>query len=197
MLSLSSLDQYVAELPNGLDSYPEHRIKAAFTRSLLEQSPVRPAGLPGPVGELVEHPPLISAWIPEVHHQAVMLAVVDQAFSSKEGPFLSTMLAMQRRLLGHKIYAPLLQLVSPARLLNQASKRWAKFHQGTALQVSPTRDNEVWLRVEHPPGMFSAVGRRALASGFRAAIEVARSENGDVEVAVAGPDFTEFRGHWT
>ena len=193
----TSFERYVAELPDGLDSYPTHRIKAAFTRSLLEEIPAQPLGLLGPVGALVDHPPVISAWIPEVHHQALILAVVDQVYAGEEDAFLAMMSAMQRRLLSSKIYAPLLQLVSPARLLKQASKRWTSFHQGTTLDVIAVEDTEARLRIEHPPGLFSAVGRRGLASGFCAAIEVARSQAGEVRVAEAGRDFTEFAARWS
>jgi hypothetical protein len=191
------LARYIAGLPEGLDSYPDFRIKAAFSRSLLDELPTPPVGLPGPIGELVAHPPMISAWIPEVHHQALIVGVVERVFDGDQETFLDLMLRMQRRLLGRKIYAPLLQLIDPSRLLKQAAKRWTNFHRGTTLEVTPVGDREARVGLPHPAGLFSTPGRRALAGGFRAAIEAGRTHEADVTVVEASAERTEFRLRWS
>ena len=192
----AALGAYVAGLPHGLDTHPGCRIKAAFSRSLLEELPAPPKGLPEPIAALVDRPPMINAWIPEVHHQALMLGTVDDVFAGDEDAFLAVMLTMQRRLLRRKIYAPLLQLIDPSRLLMQAARRWANFHRGTKLEVERTADREARLWVTHPRGLYSPLGLRSLASGFRAAVEAARSHRAEVAIAEATPESTEFHARW-
>ena len=191
------LDRYVAELPEGLDSYPNFRIKAAFTRSLIQQLPTRPEGLPDVIGRLVEYPPLISSWIPEVHHQALLLGIAERVFHGAAGTLLDSMFQMQRTLLGGKIYAPLLQLLNPALLLRQASKRWTNFHRGTTLKVVRADAEEARVQVSHPEGLYSALGREALRGGFRAAIEASRSREHEVVIVHAGAERTEFELRWS
>lgn len=191
------LERYIAELPDGLDSYPEFRIKAAFTRSLILQLPTRPEGLPQAIGNLLEYPPLISAWIPEVHHQALMLGIAERVFGGVGDALLDSMLRMQRALLGGRIYAPLLQLLNPALLLRQASKRWTNFHRGTTLEVIRADAGEARVEVSHPKGLYSSLGRQALAGGFRAAIEASRSREREVVIVRAGSESTEFDLRWS
>ena len=193
----TTLERYIAALPDGLNSHAGFQIKAGFSRSLLEELPAPPRGLPGAVGELVEHPPMISAWIPEVHHQALILGVVERLYDGDQDAFLELMLRMQRRLLGRKIYAPLLQLFDPGRLLKQAAKRWTNFHRGAKLTVGQAGDQEVRVDISHPPGLFSTPGRHALAGGFRAAIEAGRTHEAEVDVVDAGTECTQFRLRWS
>ena len=191
-----TVDAYVARLADGLDSHPDCVIKGAFSRSLLERIPAVPAGLPGPLGELVEHPPLISAWIPEVHHQGLIVAVVERVYAGDREAFLEMMTGMQRDLLGRKIYAPLLQWVDPARLLHQAAKRWSNFHRGTSLEVERIDDDGARLSIVHPAALYSGAGCDALAGGFRAAVEAGRTAHADVVVAARTPTRTTFRAAW-
>jgi len=195
--SSTPLQRYIAALPKGLHSYPGHTIKAAFTRALLDEIPETPRGLPGAVGSLVDNPPVISAWVPEVHHQALLLGVAEQVFDGDARAFLDAMLRIQRRLLARKIYAPLLQFVDPARLLKHATRRWTNFHRGTGLHAENLANNETRILLSHPPGIFSSMGREALAGGFRAAMEAGDADKVEVVLIEAGDERTEFRGRWS
>lgn len=195
--STTPLQRYVAALPQGLDSYPQHTIKAAFARTLLDELSEPPRDLPGPIGALVDSPPVISARIPEVHHQALLLGVEEQVFDGNTSAFLDSMLHMQRRLLNRKIYAPLLQLVDAPRLFKYAARRWNNFHRGTTLQVVNIISNEARISISHPQGLFSSLGREALAGGFRVAIEAGRSHEAEVVVIEASDERTDFRGRWS
>ncbi len=195
--SAGSLSSYLAGLPQGLQSYPGHLIKAAFSRALLDEIPEAPQNLPEPIAALVDNRPMISAWIPEVHHQALLLGVAEQVFGGDDEAFLDAMLGMQRRLLKRKIYAPLLQIVDPARLLKHAARRWTNFHRGATLQLNDLTKNEARISVEHPKGLFSPVGCRALAGGFRASIEAGDTHEAEVTVVEAGDERTVFLGRWS
>lgn len=194
--SPTRLQRYVTTLPQGLRSYPGHAIKAAFARALLEELPKPPRGLPEPIAVLVDRPPAISAWLPEVHHQALLLGVVEQVFDGDEAEFLDMMLRLQRRLLKRKIYATLLQIVDPARLLKHAARRWTNFHRGATLHLDQLTTGEAHISVTHPRGLFSSLGRAALAGGFRAAIEAGRTHEAEVVVIETTDERTEFRGRW-
>ena len=111
--------------------------------------------------------------------------------------FLDAMLRIQRRLLTRKIYAPLLQFLDPARLLKHASRRWTNFHRGTVLRVDNVANNETRISISHPSGIFSPVGREALAGGFRAAIEAGDAKDAEVVLIEASDERTEFRGRWS
>ncbi|MCA9657085.1 MAG: hypothetical protein KC486_01965 [Myxococcales bacterium] len=190
------LEEYVGALPRGLDSFPECQIKAGFCRELLAALPRAPAGLPAPLADLVAAPPPISSWIPEVHHQALVEAIVDEFYDSRDA-YLEVAYACQRRLFSTRIYAPLLQLVSPERLLRQAAKRWGNFHRGTSLEVLEEGDHVAQLRVLHPPRLFTRTGLRSLGSGFRAAVDASRAQTCAVEICARHLGSTTFEIRWS
>jgi len=187
---------YLESLPSGLASYPESQIKAGYCREILGNVGRLPQGLPPPLAELVTAMPPISSWIPEVHHQAIIESIIDEFFPSREA-YLTLAYTCQRRLFSHRIYAPILQLVSPQRLLRQAPRRWSNFHRGTTLRVLEEGTGRAVLRIEHPPELFSATGLRSLAGGFRAAVDASRAKECDVLITEHDNGATTYRLRWS
>jgi len=187
---------YIEALPRGLDSYPECRIKAGLCREVVASFPRPPKRLPAALAELVGAMPPVSSWISEVHHQAVIEATVDEFYSSRES-YLDFAYECQRRLFSARIYSPLLQLISPERLLRQAAKRWGNFHRGSTLEVLRGDKKSATIRVHHPGGLFSVTGLRSLAEGFRAAINASRAKQCDVLIVEREQAWTTYRLHWT
>lgn len=191
------LSAYLASLPSGLESYPECQIKGAFSRALLAALPAAPRGLPGPLAELVDAPPLVNSWIHEVHHQALIAGIIDRLYPARVDAFMALMFSVQRDVLGGRIYAPLMQLISPARLLAHAARRWSNFHRGSRLIVERRSPTAARVTVEHPPRLYTEVGRLGLAQGFCAAIEASRGRDGAVELERADERRTIYRATWS
>ena len=77
--ALSSIDAYLATLPQGIDSYPEAGVKGSVVRAMFPDSERSrfPAAdvVPAPAGEHILHPPAVSDWVPEAHHGALIGAI--------------------------------------------------------------------------------------------------------------------------
>ncbi|MCB9703707.1 MAG: hypothetical protein H6711_17560 [Myxococcales bacterium] len=188
-------EAYVASLPCGLDTYPECQVKAGFYLQILAAIPRPPEHLPPPLADLVANPRPISSWIPEVHHQALAEAIAEQVYGSPS-VYLRVVREGQRRLFAERIYAPLLQLLSPERLLRQAAKRWSNFHRGTTLTIAAEHGRGATALVSHPPGLFSPIGLESLALGFQAALEASSAKDARVIVNARGRDATTFEASW-
>ena len=126
------LRAYLERLPDGLASYPGCLAKASLYRSIIEELPLDDTRLPEPLQDLLRRPRAVSEWIPEVHSHAVLLAQYDQRFTALP-EFAAHCYAAQRRLWDSKIYAFMMRLMSPVRLLASTSQRWGQFHRGTEL----------------------------------------------------------------
>src|SRR5262245_24327661 len=74
------LAAYLAGLPAGLASWPDHVAKASLLRAGLRTRPIDPraiTGAPPRLRALVETPPLDSSWITEVEYCALSLLIAD------------------------------------------------------------------------------------------------------------------------
>ena len=197
---LPRLDAFVAALPDGLDSHPRTRAKASLYRvycgPLLEAMRRSGCVLPTPVQELVEDPAPVTAWIPLVRAQAVMLASCDLVFESEDA-FVQHTLEHQRTLLSSRLYRIMLALASPATLLRVASARWASFHRGSTLSVETSTPTSTILRVEHPEGLWHGVMVSALAAGLQAPLELSGAKDVRLELLERTDTRVRLQGSWS
>jgi hypothetical protein len=181
--TLPSLEQYLATLPGGIDAYPQCMAKASVVRDAMQRTLPPGIDLPAPLRALIEQPPPVSAWIPEVHQNALMLAILDTHFDETdvEG-FYSWILDRNRRLFSSPLYRALFLVLSPERLLAGFQRRWSTFRRGSELSIERFGGGRARGRLISPPNLHSKVSARGLGFGFQAAIE--RAGGGDVRVDI-------------
>jgi len=177
-----SITSYLDRLPVGVASYPECLVKASVFRNALAVKPLGPeVALPPEVRALVDHPPPVSVWIPEVQFNVITLAVRDTHFAADDlDGYLAWVLDQNRKLLGTPLYRALFLLVSPERLLLGLEKRWGTFRRGTELRLHRQAPGEVELRLVTPPFLHSQLAMEGLAMAFRAAVERAGARDARV-----------------
>ena len=137
-MQLPSVDRYLETLPKGAASYPECCVKASVLLSMLAAKPLRTdVALPSALLALVDNPPALTEWIPEVHFNAVVLWVWEVHFGGRDlESYRAWSLDHNRRLLGAPLYSVLFLVLSPDRLLNGMNNRWSAFRRGTELQIA-------------------------------------------------------------
>lgn len=196
--TLPRLAAYLADLPDGLDSYPECRSKASLHRAFLDEKalpPLAPGALPEPVRELVEAPAAVSSWIPTVVHHSVLLVVRELCFEDDES-YCRHAFESQRKIFRGPMYRLLLVAMPVDTVLRGIAYRWKAFHQGTQLEVLERGDGEAHLRLRYPPRLYNELGLLGLASGFRAALDAMKATDPKVEVTEMGEGEAHFRGTW-
>jgi hypothetical protein len=191
------LERYLSGLPGGYDSYPECVAKGALVRNLLERevvSQLLPA-LPEPLRRLAAEPPMGSEWIPEVHFDALLLAVAD-AGGRDDADLLVWTRNRNRTLFRSPAYRILMAVASPAQLLRFAGARWGNWHRGTTLEVEGIGDDGVVCALRHPPGLFDRNLVRVYGEAFIAALELANARAPKVEVLSEEPRVARYRASW-
>ena len=191
--------RYLAGLPNGIDSYPGCLAKASLFRSMVDRSPlvgIGPDELPPVIVALLDDPPPVTAWIPEAHSHALLLAVYDRNFRS-ERAFATWCYQAQRELFEGPLYRFMFLVVSPMLLLRGAERRWRTFHRGSQLRVERTGSKSAHLTLTYPGALWDDVSLVGLCEGLRAAIEAAGARRAKVAVARSDEGRALLEGTWS
>jgi uncharacterized protein (TIGR02265 family) len=196
---LSSVAAYLETLPAGADSYPECSTKASLLRNAVESRPLGPAvPLPPALRALVDHPPPVTAWVPEVLFNALMLAIREVHFdpSDVEG-FLAWVYEQNRKILSTPLYRVLFFVVSPERLLVGMEKRWSSFRRGTEARLVRLGDRDVEIHVTSPPNLYAPQTVQGMAAALRATIDCAGAKRAAVEGTVKSSTEVVYRLRWS
>lgn len=189
-----SVARYLALLPEGLASFPEAQAKGAILREVIDDRLYRiePASLPRELAALYRDPPTVSQWCPEVHFNALVLAVHDQYFAGADGEAAFDRWAYDRnrRMLDKPLYRILFSVASPSHLLHGVKRRWSAFRRGTELRVDSLDGTEGWLSLTHPPHLVTDLEARGLAGALRAALELSGGRNVTTRLVKESPVLT-------
>lgn len=192
-----TLASFVARLPNGLASYPQCKIRGSLVHSMLQTRTIeRPEqGLPEELVELIRHPPVYSAWVPQVHGRAILRVVYDEHFAAPER-YATWAYESQKKLFSGPLYRILFWGISPERLMRMAVTRYEHFHVGVSmtLQAGP-KGGAAMLR--YPPDLFDSLDHLATLEGFRAALELAGAAKVRTEVAENDASSARLIVEWT
>jgi hypothetical protein len=194
------MEDYLARLPRGLESYPDYLQKASAYREFLTEIP--PGGLaalsalPRVLLDLVERPRPVTSWVPEVHCFALFLAIADR-FLTDDTIYLARKLAANRRLLGSPLYRLLFVFVSPETLLRGLPSRWAKFHQGLVVKVVEVGAGRGKVRLEYPHHLLPDLQVQVYAKVLQAAIEAAGGKQVSFEVSSKSTSDAVYSGTWS
>lgn len=178
------MQQYIASLPNGLDSYPSCQLKSSVLRGFCASIDVERlcSALPETLAALVERPPPPSDWIDEVKTTAIFLASADSNVTGES--FVAHAYRTNYALLDSTMYRILFRLVGARRVLANAGKSWSQFHRGTTLSVQSFDEHarRATVSLEGPAHHVPLLLAEGYATSIRAAVEI--SGHKDVHAAV-------------
>ena len=196
--SRSQLGDYMASLPQGLDSYPECTVRAATLISALDLLDLDSTeGLPEPVRSLVADPPHRSRHIPEVHNLAFFSWLRDERFEGDEG-YLTFTDAVFHRFYAMPLYRVAFMMGRPDQVASASSRIWGWVRQGTQLEVTGRGDGHVWLRASSPPHLFGPLHGRVLTRGLGIAYRLAHDYEGlEVSLIERTPTEIRMKVEWT
>ncbi len=197
---LDRFDAYVASLPQGLSSYPEHVQKASVYREFIRFMPTGalPGRVPAVIEQLFLRPLPASAWVPEVHVTALFLAICDAGFPN-EADFIARAFVANQELLTGPLYRILMMVASPGYLARNAEARWNTFHRGIKMVTETLPEGKTRsavFRLEYPHGLLPELMARSYTTAFRAALEAAGGRGVNVEVQRYGPTSCAFACRW-
>jgi hypothetical protein len=193
------MNEYLASLPRGLDSYPEYVVKAAALREFLpevSEAELVALGLPTPLVEIVRTPPPVTHWLPEVHAVAISLAIADGFFASEEA-YLSKKLQANRRLLSGPLYRFLFLFVSPREMLTKHFvDRWEKFHRGLLVKSSEVTDGTAKVQLRFPHHLVPRLQADTYGVVLQAAVEAAGGKQAAARIEAFGSTFADYDVRW-
>ncbi len=188
------LERYIAQLPNGLDSFPECEIKASVFRTVLEFSDVALVGLPAPLQQLIEDPPPHNSWVPQCQGLALIIASVEaqQLAGDGEGAWIQ---AAAAKIFQSSMYRILMKVASPRILFKGSGMRWSAFFRGTSL--APVLGERVAdIVLECPEPMFTLDLATIFEDVFRAATNFTDENTGLLNLDTFSPGAVVYRGAW-
>jgi len=162
---------------------------------VLARSPVPPEVIPESLRALVESPPLVSAWIPEVHAMAIGLAISDHHHRD-DREFLEQAYALNRELLGSPTYRYLMVGDSPEAMLRHATVRWAAMHRGARLEVHDVTAHACVYRLAFPAHLFNELLLEAFGRTFQASFDLCGAAQSQVTLVAFGDATATFNAMW-
>lgn len=193
---VSSLDalpttrEYLATLPEGLDSYPEAQARGSMARAVLDYQPegLDPTRLPDELRWMLEHPPTANQWIPEARVLALMHAVRDLAFDTDED-FFEWVRSSLHDLFATPVYRLLMAMASPQMLARQADRAWARVRRGTVRQLEERGDNHNLGTLRYPPHLFDRFSMGIVCAGVEVTYRMSRARAPEVRMLEWTPTY--------
>jgi hypothetical protein len=179
---LPSVEHYLRDLPDGIDSYPDVAVKGSVLVSMLGHPGFaalsRHPGLPAPALGLIAHPPTATSWVPEVHFNVTMAGFYDVVFRDKGGfePYEAWVVTQNMKLFSTALYRVLFAVMSPQRLLTSVSLRWGAFRRGTTLTLLHGGPGFAEVRLTYPRNLEPPTALYSFSGAFRAAARAAHGE---------------------
>lgn len=190
------LAEYIARLPEGLDSYPECRAKGTLVVTALEGHDLERIGddLPPQVLEMLRDPPATGIWVPGTMSDAVFYAIVDAFYPTEEEVFEWTR-ERTRRTSESRLYRALARVASPKTLLRMASAAHGLFQRGTELDATYGH-NEATIRLTHPPHLHGGLNHRVNCPMFEEVLLGAGATQARVEMVESDPELAVYEAKW-
>jgi hypothetical protein len=197
---VSRLERYLARLPDGVDSYPDVVVKASTFTAALADKPLQlgRGKLPAPIEKLITTPPLVSAWIPEVHMVSIFKLIGDQHFEGRGGTpaFLDWVYAQNQKLLGGKLYKALFWFLSPEQVFRGVEQRWGAFRRGSSLLITERSSQHALFEFRYPRYLLDDEGLLAIGTALRVAAEAAGAKSTTIQIVDVAPTVGHVRLHW-
>jgi hypothetical protein len=169
------LDAYLARLPAGLASYPDHVGKASIARSVIDGWPGIVAlapELPAPLGDFLRAPPPGTVWVPEVHSEALWLLALEVHCGGDAARFERWSFEVNRALLAQPLYRAVFGLLGARLTVRAIGAAWSSFHRGVTQDVVMAERNGT-ITLRSPPHLQPPELAPSYASAYQAGLAVA------------------------
>lgn len=188
------LGRYIAQLPEGLASFPECEAKASVHRRVVDYSGLALTGLPPELQRLIDEPPTHSTWIPQCQSLALLLATLDAVNLDQEAE-VKWIRKASTHVFSSPMYRILMWAATPRTLFKGAHMRWSAFFRGSNLEAE-VGDGQAYITLCSPEALFT----RDLAGVFENVLAAATNftEEGDGSLALDEyvPGAIRYRGAW-
>ncbi|MEZ4369449.1 MAG: hypothetical protein R3B07_01430 [Polyangiaceae bacterium] len=176
------LEAYLDGLPHAERSYPNCCIKGSLvavslrTRRLPEQ-----ADVPGFVRTFEGERWTSNEWVPIVHVNAWVAALLDHDFRGNENAYLAWNYELNREFATTPMYKLFYRLAPPRVLVRTLTLAFAQYFRGIVLNARIST-GEAELEVTQPPNLYPEVMQRGFAEAFRAALDAAGARQARAEL---------------
>lgn len=166
-----SVRDYLDRLPDGLDSYPDHRCKASVLRAFLSGHDLNrlKRSLPDALAPLADANTAVTTWITEVQLNVVMLTRRALFFDDDEA-FVRDASRRNRELLEGPLYRMLTKFFSTERIGAMGRAVYHQMHRGIVLELHPGTPSQWSLR--YPPHLMPELVARCYATAATVALEL-------------------------
>jgi hypothetical protein len=161
----------------------------------LELSP-GPGELPAQVAELLEYPPLASAWVPAVHARSAWLAAADLCFPGDDRRALEWSVSANSRLARSGMYASLIGYVPPVIVLQGASLRMQAIYRGMTLKVESVSATNANGLIAYPHHLVPRLSAEVTAQGLAVALRQAKCRDAEIDVVSWTPTEAKLEARW-
>ena len=191
------MEEYLADVPGGLAAYPDYLQKASIYRQIFSRrlrAELAPQ-LPPALGKLLSEPLPVSAWLPEVHVNALMIVLYDvQGYTEPTWVANGQMIA--RRLFQGPLYRALMMVVSPSVIINRARSRWEAMHRGIELSARMLADGHATIRISYPRNLVPRVAALSYMSAFYGALEASGAREPICSLDMFGAEVATYDVTW-
>ena len=199
---MPTVDEYLAGLPEGIDSYPEAMVKGSVVRAhcvhpaFLEVQ--RDERMPRESVRLIDDPPTRTTWVREAHFNALMAGLYEHGFRASGGypAYQAWVCDQSRRLFETKLYRVLFAVLSPERLLAATALRWSAFHQGSTLALVGRLPKAFEVEMRFPARLYPPASLHGFSGAFRAALLAAGGDVTSIEWTLVSPSIARWLVQW-
>lgn len=192
-----SAAEYERGLPDGWGSFADCQVKAALVRAAASETALLEAELPAPLRALVDDPPLVTAWVPEVLHVGLVLALHEALVrEDRAAGFLDWVAERHRELLAGA-YAPTVRGPKGERMLKALPAAWERFHRGTEMMIDGLEGDTASVLLSSPPGLYPAFVSQMQGTALRVVLEVSGARDVSVRHRLQRPGLVAYDLSWS
>jgi hypothetical protein len=188
------MSDYLAALPDGLDSYPECTAAASMaTFNKQARKVILPGeGVPPAIADMLTRRLLDTEWVPEVHYHAMALAIADHHGIDAAG-FKDFWFDVMKLIMASAPYRFMFRLLSGEQIVRASAARWRKFHRGPFELDAKADDGVARIVLTYPPHLINEALALGYEGVFAAYGAVSRARGGRCERVAFTPERLELR----
>lgn len=193
-----TMESYLARLPAGLASYPEHVAKVSIARCILDAWPEIAAvssALPDPLRRFIEAPPPTNVWMPEVHAECLWLLGLDVKCGGDPATFDRWGYDVNHALLAQPIYRAVFGILGGRLTVRAIGAAWSSFHRGVTQDVE-MKGNSGTITLRGPPHLLPPPLAPSYATAYRAGLAVAGLPGATAKVIETTSTSMQFSVSW-
>ncbi len=171
---------YLAQLPEGFDSYPDCLVHIDTFSLVRERYPslVTLPGLPNSVVQVLTGS-YQGDWLPEVHGNVIFLLLRDTQFKD-DASFLAWAGDSAAQVFQKPWLRAVMAVMSPTLIILNIGKRWQTLHKGSTLTSVKAEKNGHQMgaagALDYPPNLFDELLLRRIGKAFESVLAASRAK---------------------